>query len=257
MALSLYLQTGGDPIVAGAPINVQQAIQNGVAGLSSNQVPAGANLGGWIMSGLGRPRWRLIPTQFVAAGLSAASALYPRSADPLAQMVNFIDNVKNNDGGHRYRGNRQRDSTMSMSGSGLWCYRLAGVPVEDNRVQSVLRWLADRHNVENPAVSTASYYYALWASAKGFEVSAESMVGIGGEDIGGQYDPAALGYPEEPRGWYFDYAYRLLQLQEADGHGAVQEIVRKGQPMPFWSRAQSRRRLHRPDDDGLAPRTMP
>ena len=27
-----------------------------------------------------------------------------------------------------------------------------------------------------------------------------------------------MGYPEEPRGWYFDYAYRLLQLQEADGH---------------------------------------
>ena len=75
MALSLYLQTGGDPIVAGAPINVQQAIQNGVAGLSSNQVPAGANLGGWDYE---RPRGDLdgdlSTTQFVAAGLSAASA---------------------------------------------------------------------------------------------------------------------------------------------------------------------------------------
>ena len=219
MALSVFIQTGG-PDNVGANLTVTQAIQNGITGLTRNQVSNGPNSGGWDYEAPEADRdGDLSTTQFAAAGLSAASAIYPNAAGPLANMPTFVTNVKNGDGGHRYRGNSRGDSTMSMTASGLWTYRLAGIPTEDGRVQSTMQWLQQRHDVENPTLPgrANSYYYALWASAKGYEVTAHTAMGIDSTQIGGQYDPAAFGYPEEPRGWYFDYAYRLIQLQEASG----------------------------------------
>ena len=215
MALSVYIQTGG-PDNVGAPITATQGIQNGIEGLRRNQVSVGANTGGWDYGAMEGDRdGDLSTTQFAAAGLSAASALYPNAAGPLANTTTFLNNVKNGDGGHRYRGNDLRGSTKSMTSSGVWTYRLSGVPTEDPQVQSALQWLQQHHDVE--ADQGNSYYYAMWASAKGFEVTADAAQGVNSTQIGGQYVPENLGYPEEPQGWYFDYAYTLLQLQEGDG----------------------------------------
>ncbi|MGC6419302.1 MAG: hypothetical protein ACON3Z_19425 [Bradymonadia bacterium] len=216
MALSVYLTTGG-PDEVGAGRTVTQAIQNGVAGLTENQVFRGPNTGGWDYEEMEADEdGDLSTTQFAAAGLSAASALYPNAANPLMMTPRFLSNVKNADGGHRYRGNSSNSgSTTAMTSSGVWTYRLSSVPTEDERVQSALRWLQQNHDIE--ANQGNSYYYAMWASAKGYEVTADAHQGINSEEIGGQLDPNAYGYPEEPQGWYFDYAYKLIQLQDANG----------------------------------------
>lgn len=217
MALSVYISTGG-PDNVGAGRTVTQAIQNGVRGLRANQLLNGANRGGWDYA-VPNTDGDLSTTQFAAAGLSAASTIFPAAAEPLEILPSFVTNVKNADGGHRYRGNSNGQSSSAMSASGLWTYRISGIPVEDGRVQSVMRWLQQNHNVDNPVLTHGgrSFFYSMWASAKGYEVSADTPQGIDSTQIGGQYDPAAMGYPEEPQGWYFDYAYKLLQLQENDG----------------------------------------
>ena len=220
MALAVYLQTGGpDEVQAG--IRVSEALSNGVRGLLANQGNIGANIGGWSYTSP-RPDGDLSTTQFAAAGLSAATALIPSAGNSLPRIADFVTNAKKNDGGHIYRGGEQGryQSTSSMTASGLWTYRISGLGIDEPRVQSALQWLRDnyRYDTHVNAHHQQSYYYYLWAAAKGFEVSVESQGGIDSEDIGGQRNPAADGYPEEPRGWYYDFAYQLLELQEADGH---------------------------------------
>jgi len=220
MALSVYLQTGG-PDEVGAGIRVAEGLSNGVRGLIGNQGNRGANIGGWSYTSPDNDG-DLSTTQFAAAGLSAAMALIPSAGNSLARISEFVTNAKNADGGHIYRGGQQNRyrSTSSMTASGLWAYRIAGLGVDEPRVQQALRWLQTNYRYDthvNPHFEQ-SYYYYLWAAAKGFEVSVESVGGISSGEIGGQRDPAADGFPEEPRGWYYDFAWQLLQLQEADGH---------------------------------------
>ena len=90
MALSVYLTTGG-PDDVGAGRTVTQAIQNGVAGLTENQVFRGPNTGGWDYEEMEADEdGDLSTTQFAAAGLSAASALYPNAANPLMMTPRFL-----------------------------------------------------------------------------------------------------------------------------------------------------------------------
>ncbi|MEE2758025.1 MAG: hypothetical protein VYA30_15310 [Myxococcota bacterium] len=215
MALSVYIATGG-PDDVGAGRSVTTGLQNGITGLTRNQVSRGPNFGGWDYEDMEADQdGDLSTTQFAAAGLSAASAIYANAAGPLVNTPTFVTNVKNGDGGHRYRGNDQRPSTSAMTASGVWTYRLSGVETDDGRVQSALRWLQQNHDVE--ADQGNGYYYVMWASAKGYEVTADGHQGIDSTQIGGQYNPNDFGYPEEPQGWYFDYAYKLMQLQDGDG----------------------------------------
>jgi hypothetical protein len=132
----------------------------------------------------------------------------------------FTTNAKHADGGHTYRG-CSRSSTHSMTGSGIWAYRLSGLGAHEERVQSALTWWRDRYAYQDAGIS-GSYFYALWAAAKGFTVSRdEGMLprdeGVYGEDIGGVRSPPADGYPEETPNWYYDFAWHLTDIQGGDG----------------------------------------
>ena len=220
MALSVYLRTGG-PDDVGAGTTVRQAISNGVNALLDTQGNFGLNVGGWSYEGA-EPDGDLSTTQFAMAGLSAADQASPGAAATLPAAIGFVHNTKKQDGGHVYRGGLQGEmqSTGSMTASGLWTYRLAGLPVEDANVQGALTWLSNNYVYDTHvnAHFEQSYYYYLWAAAKGFEVSAQSAGGLNASTIGGVRDTAADGYPEEPRNWYYDFAWALLQYQEGDGH---------------------------------------
>jgi MYXO-CTERM domain-containing protein len=218
MALSLYASSGGPDDVGGG-VGVRQAIANGVAALRRTQGNFGANTGGWNYQQPERDG-DLSTTQFAMAGLSAAEQVVPGAGDSLGAAVAFVRNTRNPDGGHIYRGGGQGQypSSSSMSASGLWTFRLADVPVDAPDVQQTLAWLRDNYRYDDHVNQfRQSYYYYLWAAAKGFEVSAESAGGLNSTAIGGQRDPASDGYPEEPRGWYYDFAFQLLQLQNPDG----------------------------------------
>ena len=220
MAIAVYLSTGGpDDVGAGTP--VRQALANGVRALQATQGNRGANIGGWNYEGPENDG-DLSTTQFAMAGLSAAEAVAAGSAAPLARSPEFVRNATQGDGGSIYRGGQQGrySSSSSMTASGLWALRLAGVPPEDPRTQEKLRWLQQNYRYDSHVNDNfqQSYYYYLWAAAKGFEVTEEAANGISSQDIGGQRDPAADNFPEEPQGWYYDFAWQLLQLQEGDGH---------------------------------------
>jgi hypothetical protein len=218
MALSLYASSDG-PDDVGAGITVHQAIQNGVQALRSTQGNGGFNTGGWNYE---QPDvdGDLSTTQFAMAGLSAAEQVFAGSANTLGAAVPFIRNTRQADGGHIYRGGGQDrfQSSSSMTASGLWTLRLAGVGVDAPDAQECLRWLHDNYRYDSHINEfQQSYYYYLWAAAKGFEVSAQSMGGLNSTQIGGLRDPAQDGFPEEPRGWYYDFAYQLVNVQDGAG----------------------------------------
>ena len=219
MALSLYLSTGG-PNDVGAGVPVDQAVTNGVNAFKSTQGNQGANQGGWNYTVPGNDG-DVSTSQFAMAGLAAANAVRPDAGNTLAQAAEFITNAKNGDGGHKYRGGGNYNSTSSMTASGLWCYRLAGVPLTDARVQSALAWLQSnyRYNSLITINNWQSQYYYLWAAAKAFEVSADDGSGAAlyADSIGGVRDPAGDGYPEEAPNWYYDFAWYLTEIQEGNG----------------------------------------
>jgi hypothetical protein len=149
---------------------------------------------------------------------------------------NFVDNTKNADGGHKYRGAAPGEagngSTGAMTATGLWAYRLAGVPTSDARAQAAIRWMRDWYTYDDEINWHSSYYYYLWAFSKGMEVArltpeeretaGESV--ITGHDLGGLRDPAADGFPEEAADeqsqrapWYYDFAYHLSGIQQESG----------------------------------------
>ena len=82
-----------------------------------------------------------------------------------------------------------------------------------------MAWLRDNYGYEDHIGRfTMSYYHYLWASSKAFEVMPDTgQPGIWENDIGGLRDPVADGYPEEPRGWYYDFSHQLVTTQNDDG----------------------------------------
>ena len=219
MAASLYLVTGG-PDDVGAPLPVSQAVANAVNGLRGTQGNGGCNEGGWNYRGP-QDSGDLSTAQFAMAGLSAASALRPDAAATLPNAVQFVSDAKNGDGGHKYRSCQGYASTSPMTASGIWTYRLAGLPTGDDRVQSAMRWLRDNYRYDSMVQINGwnSQYYYLWAAAKALEVTGDDGAGapLYSEAIGGQRDPAADGYPEESRRWYYDFAYWLVTTQDGSG----------------------------------------
>ena len=226
MAMSVYLATGGEAVAEGW--DVLGAVQEFVDNLRDRQgrAPGQCNQGGWNYDFPGGDGDMSV-TQFGMAGLSAASAVIEGADETLTDAIAFIDNAKDSSGGHTYRG-CQSGATHSMSASGLWTYRLAGVTASDERVQSVLAWLADHYQYEWGRPS-GSYFYYLWAASKGMEVSSrppDVEGGVYGSDIGGLRDPAADGFPEEQASWYYDFAWSLLGRQAQDGHwGPVHDVT--------------------------------
>ncbi|MFC1929804.1 hypothetical protein ACFLW6_02945 [Chloroflexota bacterium] len=105
----------------------------------------------------------------------------------------FVTNCQNPDGGFGYKpgdGSNER-----MTAAGVWCLRLAGVPVEEERVEDGLASLEC-----SPALAADSnyYYLYLWSAAKAFTMC----------DL-----PPML----EEGNWYSDFAGYLVANQEEDG----------------------------------------
>ena len=217
MGLAVYLATGGpDPIEGVAVANSIGNMVNTVRGL---QGVGGCNTGGWNYNGAGSDGDMSV-TQFAMAGLSAATAIIDDADATLPNAVTFISNAKSG-GGHTYRG-CSGGATHSMTASGLWTYRLAGVQQQDERVQSAILWLEQNYGYQAGSV-TGAYPYYMWAAAKGLEVSARPAGvdgGIYGDEVGGRRDPVADGFPEEVPSWYYDFAWQLLEIQQPDGHWA-------------------------------------
>lgn len=217
MALSRFRATGGLNDV-GARMTVDQAIANGVATLADAQfLGAGGARGSWAYTA-GSGRGDMSTTQFALGGLSAASLFAAEAARPFPQARGFIQTDQRADGGHPYTPGG--GSTLSMSASGLWTARIVGLPPEDPGVQRSLGWLRDQYTYE---WNDRSRYYYLWAAAKGLEVTDVSPAGLSAADVGGLRDPAADGYPEEARGWYYDFAWWLTDNQNGDGSWCVTE----------------------------------
>jgi MYXO-CTERM domain-containing protein len=218
MAMSVYLRTNG-PDEVGAAVTVRQAIANGVVALHNNQghQPPDNN-GDWNYRAP-TPRGDLSTTQFAVAGLSAAENLIEGASAVLALTPEFLLASQNQDGGYGYpTGN---GSSSSMTASGIWCYRLSDVPAGDPRTQAALGWLRQNYTYDRMAggnFNPTSTFYYIWAAEKALSASPDD--GLGGAVYAadfGDRDPAQLGYPEEPRSSYFDYAYTLINWQHPNG----------------------------------------
>jgi hypothetical protein len=222
MFLSLFRQTGG-PNDVGAQATVEVAVANGTAALKRSQSnnAAWCNSGAWSYNGPASDG-DLSTTQYAIAGLSAASALVANAGETLPRAAGFLDGATNANGGMKYRGCANYVSASGMTGAGLWSRRLIGQPADNARVQGTLRWLRDNYRYDGHIIASwnQSYYYYLWAASKGFEVTQDPGLGdnlIYEDDIGGVRDPLADGYPEEPRGWYYDFAWILVTTQSQNG----------------------------------------
>ena len=219
MAMSAYLASGG-PDVVGAPVPVSQALANGVVSLTNNQgMQPPNNDGGWNYAAPG-PSGDLSTTQFAVAGLSAAENIIQGAAMNLPRTVNFLTAGINADNGSGYRpGN---GSSSSMTASSLWCMRLAEVPAGDPTAQRSLAWMRQNWTFDRMVggnFNPRSTFYYMWAAEKALTVSTDDGLGgaIYAENFGDR-DPAALGFPDEPRDSYFDLAYTLVaEWQDAAG----------------------------------------
>ncbi|HUU45788.1 MAG TPA: prenyltransferase/squalene oxidase repeat-containing protein, partial [Acidobacteriota bacterium] len=106
-------------------------------------------------------------SQFAIVALKAAH-LNP-AADSWAKAVQYIESCQyqnHSDGGMWYTPDSPvwgPGSTGSMTGAGVWSYRLCGVPVGDSRVQAALQWLDDNYTYTQNAAGdpNCSHYYYL------------------------------------------------------------------------------------------------
>ena len=236
MALATYLATGGPDLLGprGGEVSVLAGLQEMVRTVRSKQ---GRDLrqcsfGGWNYDEP-EPDGDLSVTQFAMAGLSAAAGIVADADESLGDAISLIDHTKHASGGHTYRGCGAR-LRHSMTASGLWTYRLAGVPVERPNVQSALAWLRDNWANRRDTI-TGFYFYTVWAASKGLEVSQppEDAAAAGGggrralyaDDIGGLRNPIADGNPDDARGWRYDFSWELLNVQNAQGFWFEQEQV--------------------------------
>jgi hypothetical protein len=218
MALSAYVATGG-PDEVGAPVTATQAIANGIVSLQNNQGMQNPNNNGGWNYGAPQASGDLSTTQFAIAGLSAGANIIDGADAAVPAVVNFLMADQAADGGSAYRPGQ--GSTSSMTASALWCLRLAQIPAGDPRAQNSLGWLRANYTYDSmvgQAFNPISTFYYMWAAEKALTVSTDD--GLGGAvyaEAFGDRDPAALGYPEEEASHYFDYAYTLLEWQDANG----------------------------------------
>ena len=136
------------------------------------------------------------------------------------------------------------NNSTQQTASGTWGQLAgSGKNVNDASVQRYLRWLQNSYNYNTnarPDSWSEAYFYSLWSSSKAYNIIQHAGVAatagnIHPDDIGAlpanasgrlvNRDPAvdsrpaprgagAAGYyAGAPKGWYYDYAYRLMSLQ--------------------------------------------
>jgi hypothetical protein len=155
--------------------------------------------------------------------------------------------------GHAYQsGSGYGSASNQQTASGTWGQLLGtGKNVNDPSVQAYLRWLRNAYNYDTNIYYESwdsFYFYYLWSSAKAYGLIAAADIplaagSIGPADIGTlpsvtacsrtrqvnrnpAVDPrpaprgagAAGYYAGTPKGWYYDYAYRLMGLQLGTGY---------------------------------------
>ncbi len=218
MGIARYLDTGG-PDGVGAQVGARQALVNGVAAMSRQQNP----LGGWNYDDPEADN-DLSTTQFALAGLAAASAVVPVDRNVINRAAGSTDGNHAGGGCYNYRTSGWAGCSSSMTASALWVQRLGDRPLAHANVQRAMVWLRDNWRYDGhiaapqAAWGVNSYYYYLWAAAKGLEVAeAQDPNLVTATDVGGARDPRADGFPEEPQGWYYDMAWSLTERQNQNG----------------------------------------
>ncbi len=190
----------------------------------------------------------------ITTALDRTSAGYAANGklDTVAQYA-IMDSCGAGCYGHGYQVSYGPGATSSQqTASGTWGQLVGtGKDVNNPQIQGYLRWLRNAYNYNTNVIPYAwppAYFYFLWSSSKAFNIIETSGVtpaagNIGPADMGtlpglsaGGYtrlanrDPAAdtrppargagaAGYYDgTPKGWYYDYAYRLMSLQQGDGY---------------------------------------
>ncbi|MCL4738142.1 MAG: thrombospondin type 3 repeat-containing protein [Burkholderiaceae bacterium] len=141
------------------------------------------------------------------------------------------------------------NNSSQQTASGTWNQLVGtGKNVNDGSIQGYLRWLQNAYSYTTnirPDSWPAAYFYYLWSSSKAYNIIQGSGVPLAGGSVGPDSmgtlpavagrevnrDPALDGRPPArgagaagfyagtPKGWYYDYAYRLMSLQNAStGH---------------------------------------
>jgi len=155
--------------------------------------------------------------------------------------------------GHGY--NVGNVNSLQQTASGTWIQLAGGANVNDPSVQGYLEWLRNRYGYSNGNANAnggwgSSGYYYMWSASKALQFIEDSGVtpspgNLGASSLGTlpaadapafaprqeNLDPAAVarpalfgpegaGYyadPEETPRTYFDFAFTLLNIQDADG----------------------------------------
>jgi len=156
--------------------------------------------------------------------------------------------------GHGYQSTYGAPGSNQQTASGTWLQLLGtGKNVNNPAIQNYLRWLRNNYAYSNNISRDSwpeAYFYYLWSSSKAYGFIENSGVTPSAGNIGPtsmgtlpakasctasgfsrevNRDPAvdtrpaprgaggAGYYAGTPKGWYYDYAYRLMSLQGADG----------------------------------------
>ena len=157
--------------------------------------------------------------------------------------------------GHGYRANYAANrNSYQQTASGLWAQLVGGADLNDASVQAYFRWEYNRYSYTTIAPANGgwnrSYFYYLWSSSKAYTFLEDSGVvpaagNLSPDDLGvlgaadapafagrqlhrdpttdarvPSFGPEGAGYyndANETERWYYDYAYTLLTLQNANG----------------------------------------
>ena len=211
MALSIFSLTGGPQNVF-ADTPVDNMARNGALALITLQ----SNYGGFRYESWDQ-RGDVSCTQLAAAGLAAAGVLHPELDDTLPALLDWIESTRMEGGGHSYEGGIGQGvegPTRSYTASALWSEFVAGRAPSHPVAQAGLAYLRDTWR------TSGQFFYYQWTVSKALEFAGDDGAlpdGIYAEDIGGERDPAELGFPEEEPSWYFDLASRLIASQNGSG----------------------------------------
>jgi hypothetical protein len=156
--------------------------------------------------------------------------------------------------GHGY--NAGNSPSRQQTASGMWIQLVGGSDLNDADFQQYLRWTLNRYRYTNNSDSSAnggwtqSHYYYLWSSSKAYAFIDQALMtpspgNIDPDDLGtlppgdspayasrevnldpnAVVRPASFGaggagfYSGATPGWYFDYAYTLLNQQQTSPAG--------------------------------------
>jgi hypothetical protein len=285
--IALYARTGGPEVndgVGDSGRTLRQMIDRMVDRVIAGQGGTGGGM--WAYTGPGADS---STTQFTVSGLSAAQGFYLDFGDSAPSRLGvagagyptcdgtlllnalckarraYKDNRLINTGfpaaqygmGHGYQvpGFGSYPPSYQQTGSAQWVVELGGGTINDEAVQSYLKWQQTRYNYNNIGTwgggwETYSYGYFLFSTAKAYSVleeqgTAPAPGNLTPDDIGSlpadaglhriarrnpNADPCArTNFPAECHGsyagetanWYYDYAYTLMSRQNVNGSFAT------------------------------------